>query len=128
LQHYPPVSKRPLRGFFDPRRNRLKGPPRKHSTQQNVMSALPLRADMCGALVNVGYGPKADICTVPLVYLDWPSRLARRISSRAPAIPQPVAMANAVPGSILLSRQGPVWNITCNHNNPAAITKILAWR
>jgi hypothetical protein len=28
---------------------------------QNVMSALPPKADMCGAKTDVGYGPKADI-------------------------------------------------------------------
>jgi hypothetical protein len=27
---------------------------------QRVMSALPLKADMCGATSYVGYGPKAD--------------------------------------------------------------------
>ena len=49
-----------------------------------------------------------------LVYLDSlpASRLARRISIRAPAIPQPVAIANAGPGSMLLSRHGPAWNTT----------------
>ena len=25
------------------------------------MSALPLKADVCAAMANVGYGPKADI-------------------------------------------------------------------
>jgi hypothetical protein len=29
--------------------------------QQRVMSALPLKADMCGARAHVGYGPEADI-------------------------------------------------------------------
>jgi hypothetical protein len=29
-----------------------------------VMSALPLKADMCSALANVGYGPEADIASV----------------------------------------------------------------
>ena len=28
---------------------------------QNVMSALPSKADMCGAMAHVRYGPKADI-------------------------------------------------------------------
>jgi len=28
---------------------------------QNAMSALPLKADMCGALAYVRFGPKADI-------------------------------------------------------------------
>jgi hypothetical protein len=28
---------------------------------QTVMSALPLKADMCGALAHVRFGPKADI-------------------------------------------------------------------
>jgi hypothetical protein len=28
------------------------------------MSALPLKADMCSALANVGYGPKADMATL----------------------------------------------------------------
>jgi len=33
----------------------------KADMPQMVMSALPLKADMCGATSNVGYGPKADI-------------------------------------------------------------------
>jgi hypothetical protein len=28
---------------------------------QMVMSALPLKADMCGATSDVGYGPEADM-------------------------------------------------------------------
>jgi hypothetical protein len=28
---------------------------------ERAMSALPLKADMCGALTHVCYGPKADI-------------------------------------------------------------------
>ena len=32
------------------------------------MSALPLKADMCGALANVCFGPKADI-------RQWPDLL-----------------------------------------------------
>src|SRR5262245_10512630 len=30
---------------------------------QNAMSALPPKADMCGALGHVCFGPKADICS-----------------------------------------------------------------
>jgi hypothetical protein len=30
---------------------------------QNVMSALPPKADICAALAHVNYGPKADSCT-----------------------------------------------------------------
>src|SRR5262245_12038989 len=30
---------------------------------QNVMSALPLKADICGAVPHVCFGPKADSCT-----------------------------------------------------------------
>jgi hypothetical protein len=30
---------------------------------QKVMSALPLKADMCGAARDVRFGPKADICS-----------------------------------------------------------------
>jgi len=35
------------------------------------MSALPLKADMCGATSDVGYGPKADIrgCVTKLIVL-----------------------------------------------------------
>ena len=40
---------------FTPNSNRESGPP------QNAMSALPLKADMCGATSDVGYGPIADI-------------------------------------------------------------------
>src|SRR5262249_44649553 len=32
-------------------------------TSQKVMSALPPKADMCGALAHVCFGPKADSCT-----------------------------------------------------------------
>jgi hypothetical protein len=35
---------------------------RESRFQQKVMSALPLKADMCGALAHVRFGPKADIC------------------------------------------------------------------
>jgi len=34
---------------------------RKSGHPQTVMSALPLKADMCGANTNVRQGPKADI-------------------------------------------------------------------
>jgi hypothetical protein len=34
---------------------------RESGHRQTVMSALPLKADMCGAKADVGYGPKADI-------------------------------------------------------------------
>jgi hypothetical protein len=34
---------------------------RKSRHAAMVMSALPLKADMCGATSDVGYGPKADI-------------------------------------------------------------------
>jgi hypothetical protein len=30
---------------------------------QNGMSALPPKADVCGATRNVRYGPKADMCS-----------------------------------------------------------------
>ena len=33
----------------------------KADMPQMVMSALPLKADMCGATSDVGYGPIADI-------------------------------------------------------------------
>ena len=34
---------------------------RESGHQQKVMSALPPKADMCGANTDVRYGPKADI-------------------------------------------------------------------
>ena len=34
---------------------------------QNVMSALHPKADMCGALADVGFGPEADMCSARLV-------------------------------------------------------------
>jgi hypothetical protein len=34
---------------------------RESGLPQTVMSALPPKADMCGALGHVRYGPKADI-------------------------------------------------------------------
>jgi hypothetical protein len=34
---------------------------RKSRLARNAMSALPLKADMCGATSDVRYGPKADI-------------------------------------------------------------------
>jgi hypothetical protein len=34
---------------------------RNNGHRQTVMSTLPPKADMCGALANVGYGPKADM-------------------------------------------------------------------
>ena len=37
------------------------------------MSALPPKADMCGALANVSYGPKADMCSVISVRV-WATR------------------------------------------------------
>ena len=40
---------------FTPKSDRESGLPHK------VMSALPLKADMCSALADVRYGPKADI-------------------------------------------------------------------
>jgi hypothetical protein len=40
---------------FTPNSDCKSGPP------QNVMSALPPKADMCGALTHVCFGPKADI-------------------------------------------------------------------
>ena len=43
---------------FTPNSDRKSGLPAK------VMSALPPRADMCGALANVGFGPKADIVSL----------------------------------------------------------------
>ena len=46
---------------------------------QTVMSALPLKADMCGARAHVCFGPKADI--------DNLSRLARQ-HVRAPNMEQ----------------------------------------
>jgi hypothetical protein len=42
---------------FAPNSNRESGFP------QTVMSALPPEADMCGAIRDVRYGPKADSCT-----------------------------------------------------------------
>jgi hypothetical protein len=35
----------------------------KADMPQMVMSALPPKADMCGALADVCFGPKADICS-----------------------------------------------------------------
>ena len=32
---------------------------------QNIMSALPPKADMCSALGHVRFGPKADIASCP---------------------------------------------------------------
>jgi len=40
---------------FTPESDRESGHP------QTAMSALPLKADMCGALVDVRFGPKADM-------------------------------------------------------------------
>ena len=40
---------------FTPDSDRESGPP------LNAMSALPPKADMCGAMVHVCFGPKADI-------------------------------------------------------------------
>jgi hypothetical protein len=40
---------------FAPNRDRESG------LRQTVMSALPPKADMCGAICNVRFGPKADI-------------------------------------------------------------------
>jgi hypothetical protein len=34
---------------------------RESRHRQTVMSALPLKADMCSAASDVGYGPEADI-------------------------------------------------------------------
>jgi len=42
---------------FTPNRDRKSGLP------QRGMSALPPKADICGALVHVCFGPKADSCT-----------------------------------------------------------------
>jgi hypothetical protein len=36
--------------------------PKQTFAPQNVMSALPSKADMCGATEDVRYGPKADMC------------------------------------------------------------------
>jgi len=36
---------------------------------QERMSALPPKADMCGATKDVRYGPKADICRYPSRWL-----------------------------------------------------------
>src|SRR5262245_23923918 len=47
---------------------------RKSGLPQTVMSALPSKADTCGALRNVGYGPKADICTAPADVCFTPKR------------------------------------------------------
>jgi len=35
---------------------------RESGLLQTTMSALPPKADMCGAIVHVRYGPIADIC------------------------------------------------------------------
>src|SRR5262245_31384676 len=35
------------------------------SALQNVMSALPLQADMCSAFIYVCFGPKADLIRLP---------------------------------------------------------------
>jgi len=35
---------------------------RESGLRQTVMSALPPKADMCGANRNVRFGPKADMC------------------------------------------------------------------
>jgi len=40
---------------------------RKSGHAQIVMSALPPKADMCGATSNVGYGPIADILNASLM-------------------------------------------------------------
>jgi hypothetical protein len=40
---------------------------RESEIPQNVMSALPPKADMCGALAYVGFGPIADIGSLSLV-------------------------------------------------------------
>jgi len=37
---------------------------RESGHPQTVMSALPPKADMCSAVADVGYGPKADSCIV----------------------------------------------------------------
>src|SRR6188474_2853233 len=34
---------------------------RKSGLRQTIMSALPPKADMCGAVAHVGFGPEADI-------------------------------------------------------------------
>jgi hypothetical protein len=53
---------------FTPNSDHKSGPP------QNAMSALPLKADMCGAFIYVCFGPIADI---RLEYWEdrWKARL-----------------------------------------------------
>jgi hypothetical protein len=38
------------------------GKKRTYALQKMVMSALPPKADMCGAVADVRFGSKADIC------------------------------------------------------------------
>jgi len=49
---------------FTPNSDRESGFPHK------VMSALPPKADMCSAVVDVRFGPKADIVNLSLLAFD----------------------------------------------------------
>jgi hypothetical protein len=46
---------------------------RESGFPQKVMSALPPKADMCGATSDVRYGPIADIRSVRLAFLNFTS-------------------------------------------------------
>ena len=65
-------NQRACRVRFTPNSDRESGFPHK------VMSALPPKADMCGATRDVCYGPIADICDAEAVI----ERLSKRMTCR----------------------------------------------
>jgi hypothetical protein len=83
---------------------------------QNVMSALPPKADMCGAKTDVRFGPKADIGPTSDEQSDaWQdnpnlgelARVLLRYSGHGPLLEATRGLDRVVIGAIAVARERP---------------------
>src|SRR5262245_57305956 len=84
---------------------------RKSGLPQTVMSALPPKADMCGATRDVRIGPKADSCTATRLVCHFPCSITIGASSTidlSPALDPIITLTVQLPArgrSMSLTRQ-----------------------
>src|SRR6185295_13297067 len=89
---------------------------RESGHAQMVMSALPLKADMCGATGDVCYGPKADICSAAAYVRFTPTAPANADIERFTAYSRTVSarvtndFGNVIPSALAAFR------LTANSN------------
>ena len=90
------------------------------------MSALPLKADIQRSKRNVRHKQSLKADCLGLVGSIGSEPSGAPYQQQGPRYTATGYYCQCYPGSMLLSRHGPVCNITWIHNKPAAVTGILA--